>query len=687
MDYKLNRLFNPKTIAIYGGGWGENVITQLKKMSFGGKIWPVHPYKKSVAGIKCFKNTMELPSGPDASFIGVNRSKTPQILRELSDIGSGGAVCFASGFSETTSHDETAKGADLQNELLESAKNMPILGPNCYGFINYLDGKLLWPDQHGGEKVSSGVAIITQSSNIAINLTMQTRKLPIAYVITTGNQSQISQAEIAYQLLDDPRVTSLGLHVEGILSPKDFERLSLKAKEKQKGIVVIKVGKSELAKEATASHTASMAGNHKAATALFNRVGMALVETIEDFLNTLLILHLNGPIFGNKIASLSCSGGEASLIADLVEPTLLEFPPLSAPQISELKKSLGALVHLSNPLDYQTYIWNDQEKLTETFSCMTRNPYDFLFIIMDFPNQDRCSVSAWEPAIKAILKAKACSVCPIAVIASIEENLSEAMAEKFFEHKIIPMKGMKSSVKAIQAAFEIGKSWHLPKIDPLIWEKWKRKTTIVINEYEAKKKLSEAGIKTPYGLYASTRPEALTAFRTMKTPTVLKLLGFSHKTENSAVYLNINDENQLIEILNNEDSELTGPQSYLIETQITDVVCELLVGIIRDYQYGLMLTIAEGGIYSEIRLDSTTICLPANETQILSALKSLKIWPILNGYRNKRALPIGKVISTILNLQNYVIENSDKIVEIEINPLLIKEEEVIAADALLITES
>ena len=173
----------------------------------------------------------------------------------------------------------------------------------------------------------------------------------------------------------------------------------------------------------------------------------------------------------------------------------------------------------------------------------------------------------------------------------------------------------------------------------------------------------------------------------MTTPTVLKLIGFSHKTENSAVYLNINDETQFIDTLNKVESALTDPQSYLIETQITGVVCELLVGIIRDYQYGLMLTIAEGGIYSEIRLDSTTICLPTNEIQVLSALKTLKIWPILNGYRNKRALPIEEVISTILNLQNYVIENSDKIVEIEINPLLIKEEEVIAADCLLIMES
>ena len=154
------------------------------------------------------------------------------MTKSLSVRGSGGAVCFASGFLEAATEDEEA--AKLQRLLLEAAAGMPIIGPNCYGLINYLDGVALWPDQHGGEKVSSGVAIITQSSNIAINITMQTRKLPIAYVVTTGNQSQLSQAEIAYKLLDDPRVTSLGLHVEGILSPKDFERLSLKAKEKQR---------------------------------------------------------------------------------------------------------------------------------------------------------------------------------------------------------------------------------------------------------------------------------------------------------------------------------------------------------------------------------------------------------------------------------------------------------------------
>ena len=124
----------------------------------------------------------------------------------------------------------------------------------------------------------------------------------------------------------------------------------------------------------------------------------------------------------------------------------------------------------------------------------------------------------------------------------------------------------------------------------------------------------------------------------------------------------------------------------MVEKQINDVVLELLVGVTRDYQHGLMLTIAEGGIYSEIRRDSATLCLPVSESQILTALKSLKIWPILNGYRGKSAMPIADIVGSILSLQNYVIENSDKIVEIEINPLLIKENEVIAADALLIME-
>ncbi|KIC07008.1 acyl-CoA synthetase, partial [Leisingera sp. ANG-M1] len=143
MTRDLSRLFRPKSIAVIGGGaWCRLVIEQCQKMGFEGTIWPVHPKAEEVAGLPAFKDVDSLPEAPDAAFIGVNRFITIEVVRALSTRGAGGAVCFASGFLEAAAED--AEGADLQAQLLEAAGEMPFLGPNCYGFINYLDGALLW---------------------------------------------------------------------------------------------------------------------------------------------------------------------------------------------------------------------------------------------------------------------------------------------------------------------------------------------------------------------------------------------------------------------------------------------------------------------------------------------------------------------------------------------------------------
>ena len=178
----LEHMLHPKSVAIIGGGtWCVDVVKQCQKMGFSGEIWCVHPKKSEIEGVACYASIDDLPAAPDASFIGVNRFATIEVVRALNAKGAKGAVCFASGFSEAVHED--AQGADLQDQLLEAAGEMAVLGPNCYGFINYLDRALLWPDQHGGMPVDSGVAIITQSSNIVINLTMQMRGLPVAFCI------------------------------------------------------------------------------------------------------------------------------------------------------------------------------------------------------------------------------------------------------------------------------------------------------------------------------------------------------------------------------------------------------------------------------------------------------------------------------------------------------------------------
>ena len=337
----LNRLICPRSIAVVGGGaWCEQVIRQTELMGFDGAIWPVHHKVAMVAGYGAFPRVQDLPEPPDAVFVGVNRHASVDIVEQLAQLGAGGAVCFASGFAEAAGED--ASGSDLQARLVAAAGDMPILGPNCYGFINALDGALLWPDQHGCKRVDRGVAILTQSSNIAINLTMQQRALPIAYTVTCGNMAQTSQASIAQALLDDPRVTAIGLHIEGFGDLRAWEALARTAYDRGVPLLALKSGASDHAKSAAISHTASLAGSDAGAQALLSRLGIARVSGLPEFIETLKLLHCTGPLSGRQVASISCSGGEASLIADLAEETTLNFPPLTSAQTGSTARSARA---------------------------------------------------------------------------------------------------------------------------------------------------------------------------------------------------------------------------------------------------------------------------------------------------------------------------------------------------------
>ena len=235
----LTRILRPESIAVLGGSWAVAVIEQCRRMGFAGDIWPVHPTKSELAGLPCFPSIEALPSSPDVAFVGVNRHLTVELVAALQAMGAGGAVCFASGFAEAG-----VEGAALQARLIEAAGDMPVIGPNCYGLINYLDGALLWPDLHGGQRVKRGVAIVTQSSNLAINLTMQRRGLPIAYMLTLGNQAMVGMAEMIATLAGDDRVTAIGLHIEGVGDAAAFADAVMAARSSRKPIVVMKSGSS-----------------------------------------------------------------------------------------------------------------------------------------------------------------------------------------------------------------------------------------------------------------------------------------------------------------------------------------------------------------------------------------------------------------------------------------------------------
>jgi acetyl-CoA synthetase len=668
MTRNLSRLLNPRSIAVVGGGaWCAAIVGAARRIGFDGDIFPVHPEGKVIAGLPSLRALSDRDGPIDAAFIGVNRHATLDVVAQLRDLGAGGAVCFASGFSEAMRED--VSGGSLQAALLEAAGDMPVLGPNCYGFVNALDRAAIWPDQHGMTPVESGVAILTQSSNIAINLTMQKRGLPIAYMVTCGNMAQTSQAQIALALIEDDRVSAIGLHVEGFGDLRDWERLSHRAAERGIPLIALKAGRSESAQAAAISHTASLAGSDAGAQAFLDRLGIARVLGLPAFLETLKLLHCTGGISGNRIAAISCSGGEASLVADLADARDLVFDPLDTTREARLRAALGPMVALANPLDYHTYIWRDADRMAEAWSALSGPETAVTLSIVDYPHTD---ASDWACATQAAIVARAQTGRPFAVVASLPELMPADVAAELMAGDVVAMMGLDEALSAVEAAARCAAPMAgavlLPGVD---------RHGELLSEAAAKADLARYGVDVPRGAVADSDVTASKAARDLAAPLALKGAGIAHKTEAGAVRLNLAASD--IE----EAARAMNAPGYLVEEMVTDGVAELLIGVTRDPAHGFLLTIGAGGVLTELMQDSVSMLVPSTRNQVAAALTKLRCYRLLQGYRGRPAAALEPVLDTVAAVQDYVTAHADTLCELEINPLICTPRRAVAVDALI----
>lgn len=678
MTRPLDRLLRPRTIAVFGGREAERVIRQCDKLGFDGDIWPVHPKRTEHGGRPVFATVESLPAAPDAAFIGVNRHLTVEIVKVLRENGAGGAVCYASGFRESVA--EVDGASELQDALISAAGEMPIIGPNCYGFVNALDGALLWPDQHGLTRADAGVAIIAQSSNIAINLSMQRRGLPIAYLVTAGNQAQLGMSDLAIGLLEDARVTALGLHIEGFDSVAALERMARRARELKKPVVALKVGKSEAARKAAVSHTASLAGDDACSEALLARLGIARVHTLPEFLEALKLLHVHGPLGGFDVCSMSCSGGEASIMADAAERHRIRFRPLTETQRKRVKETLSDLVTVANPLDYHTFIWGDGGRLTATFSAMMSAGFDLSMLVLDFPRGDRCDDADWTIAADALVAASRTTGKPAAVVASLSETMPETTARDLMAKGVAPLCEIDGALAAADAAARIGHAWAQRFPAPLLTARPAPGDPVTLYEDTAKRALADFGLAVPRGDTASTAGDAAAAAAKIGFPVALKGLGVAHKTEAGAVKLHLSDA----DAVRTAAAEMDGiAERFLIEAMAPPPVAELIVGATRDPVAGLVLTLGAGGILVEVLQDSALLTLPTREAEIRHALTSLRVFKLIDGFRGGPRGDVEAIVAAVAAIARYVEHHAERLEELDVNPLLVHENGVMAVDALI----
>jgi acetyl-CoA synthetase len=675
---RLQRLLNPRSLAAIGGRPAEVAVEQCRAIGYAGDVWPVNPTRRQLGGVPCLPDLSQLPGVPDAAFVAVNRERTIEVVAELARLGVGGVVCHASGYAE-----DGDEGARLQSELVAAAGEMALVGPNCLGFVNYLDGAALWPEQQGGKRVESGVALIAQSGNIAENLTMQRRSLPVAALITIGNSAVTGVVDLIDAMLADPRITAIGLCLEEIPEVADFSRVALEALRRAVPIVALKSGASSLGAQVTLSHTSALADSDVLVDALLGRLGVARVHDVETFLETLKLLHVHGARPGTSIASASCSGGEAALLADLAHRTGLTLPELPPHTRQGLHAVLGERVAVRNPLDYHTYIWGDLARLTECFTALLDARVDQHLLMLDFPRGDRCDVGEFETTVAAWEAAQQKTGARACIVSSLPESMPEDVAQRLLDAGIAPMQGLVSCLAAIELAAQIGVAQTavdeilpLPTAGPLptqTVEQW--------DEVRAKNVLAAYGLPVPASAVVVDAADLPAVAAELGFPLVLKAVadGLAHKSDVGGVAIGLDSEGAV----RRAAEEMSGiAERYLVEKMVDGVVLELIVGVQRDPRLGLALTVGAGGVLVELVADTATLLLPATRLEIRAALRGLRVGPVLEGFRGRPA-DLESVVSAVEAVAAFAVDHADRLVELEVNPLLVLASGAMAVDALI----
>jgi acyl-CoA synthetase (NDP forming) len=355
-------------------------------------------------------------------------------------------------------------------------------------------------------------------------------------------------------------------------------------------------------------------------------------------------------------------------VADLAAPFGLEFPPPSQAQRARLGAVLGPLVTIANPLDYHTFIWGDGPKTTDVFTAMLEG-YDAGVFIIDPPRPDRCDPSSFEPALAAIEAAAEATGKPAFPVASLPENFDEGRAIASLARGVVPLMGLETALGAIRAAQVVPGA---PGWRP--WPALRARTLRMLDEASAKARLAQAGVAVPRGVTAADIPALAQSVGTLAPPLALKGLGFAHKSEAGAVRLGLASLDG--------QAPMPGATGYLAEEMVTGVVAELLLGARRDPVYGATLTLGFGGVTAELLADTVTLVCPVTGAEIEAALRRLRLWPLLDGYRGRAKADVAAAVQAALALQAMLAGDAG-LEEIEINPLMVRESGAIAADAVI----
>jgi acyl-CoA synthetase (NDP forming) len=689
----ISRLLKPRSVAIIGASADANKtagrpVAYLRKHGFSGDIYPVNPRVQSIDGLRCYPDIQSLPQTPDVGIVLLGAERAHLAVRELAQRGTAAAIVLASGYTETGED-----GARRQQQLLEAAGSMRLLGPNTIGLVNLSDNIPL--SASGALAMDhfpvGAIGVVSQSGGIlgALLSRAAARGIGLSKLISTSNEVDLELADFVDYLADDDATKVIALYVESVRNPDKFRAAALKAARAGKPIVAFKIGRSEAGAKAAVSHTGALAGADRMYDALFRQVGVIRAQSFSDLLDIPAALSTGRVLQGQRVAILTSTGGAGTLVSDSLGVAGFETPapdPATAARLRALQTGDHAALD-RNPIDV-TLAGLQPALLRGAIQALLDSPsYDALTIIVGSSSlaMPELMADAIQDCLHSSDKPVLAFVSPHAPDVTALLNQRGVPAFTAPESCTVALAGM-LQVARWQAPAAVNAA--LPEVPTSDFAAGS------LDEAQAKALFARFGVPGVRESVVATPQEAEHRASVLGSRVVLKILSgeITHKSDVGGVAVNIPPDQvgERLLAMTAEVQAKTGvaPRRFLVQEMVRGGT-ELMLGLHRD-PLGTAILLGMGGITAELFNDTAMRLLPAqgglDRAEAMALARELKTWPLLDGFRGRPKADVEALISAIVAFSQMAAQMGERLLEAEINPLFVlpQGQGVRAADGVVV---
>lgn len=691
---RLSRLLRPRSVAIVGvspepGHPGSTVLANLERCRFEGPIHLVSRSRAEFNGRACVPSIDDLPHGVDVAVLVVPQSVVTDATAALGRRGVGAAIVFASGYAEVG---EAGRAEQEKLTAAAHAANVAVLGPNCIGMCSFEVGAALTFEfnvERPAEIAKPKIGMAAQSGAMAAILRMAflAKGLGVTFYISTGNEADLTIEDFLDALVDDEATSVVSLFVEQIRKPQKFLAAARRARSIGKPVVLLLAGRSQRAQASARSHTGALAGDYAMTSALLHHAAVNVVESLEELIDvTELLARCKSPVKGPGI--ITNSGAVKGFALDFCDSIGLDVPRLAPATIETLKTVLPAFASLDNPLDITAHVLRDVSLWPRTAEALLADPGIgslCLPMVAGTLNYAMDKFNALAPTLAAHDKP-----CVVAVLGDEYPVPTEFLAA--FRAKGVPvLRSTERALRALAHATAYGQARAAQHTEAARAAAPPLPRHGTVPEYQGKAYLAALGIAVPKGALARTVTEAQSIAGRIGYPVALKAqaAALAHKSEAGGVALNIADDAALdagwtaIHVRVAEARPGLVLDGILVETMAAPGV-ELIVGARRDPDWGPVVLVGLGGIWTEALGDARLMPPDLSRERIIAEMRKLKGARLLDGLRSSPPVDMPAIADVVLRV-GALMRARPEITEIDINPLVAYPQGVLALDALIVT--